>query len=274
MVDYRSRATIDRQIAEVREQREIAANFRQTADEYRRRANETRLQEEDCDVRATAADNHAAALRTSRDGQQEIFDLQQQRIDGFIQEMWDCERSIDAYRDRVRNQQEVIRDRRAEAERLNNESIQAKRLADSNALQGLARREQGRGGQSMLEEAEIKQREGLRKEKEANDLEGLAQDGERNIHRLCDQMLEKGRERAIAENARENGQRELLRLGNELDAAQAEVNRWRALGISLREEEKHYEDLEREASNNAEKAEKLAENAEKEAASLERRIFS
>ena len=109
---------------------------------------------------------------------------------------------------------------------------------------------------------------------EANDLEGLAQDGERNIHRLCDQMLQKGRERAIAENARENGQRELLRLGNELDAAQAEVNKWRALRISLREEERHYEDLEREASINAEKAEKLAENAEEEAASLERRFFS
>ena len=274
MADYRSTATIDRQIAEVREQREIAENFRQIADEYRRRAEETQLQEEDCDVRATAAENHAAALRASRDEQQEIFDLQQQRIDGFSQEMRDCERSIDEYRDRVRNQQEVIRDRRDEAARLNNESIQAKRLADSNALQGLACREQGRGGQDMLQEAEIKQREGLRKEKEANDLEGLAQDGERNIHRLCDQMLQKGRERAIAENARENGQRELLRLGNELDAAQAEVNKWRALRISLREEERHYEDLEREASINAEKAEKLAENAEEEAASLERRFFS
>ena len=42
--------------------------------------------------------------------------------------------------------------------------------------------------------AERKIREAMAKERDASDLEKLAHDGERNIHRLCDQLLVNGRQ--------------------------------------------------------------------------------
>ena len=42
--------------------------------------------------------------------------------------------------------------------------------------------------------AERKIREAMTKERDASDLEKLAHDGERNIHRLCDQLLVNGRQ--------------------------------------------------------------------------------
>ena len=45
--------------------------------------------------------------------------------------------------------------------------------------------------------AERKIREAMTKERDASDLEKLAHDGERNIHRLCDQLLVNGRQVSI-----------------------------------------------------------------------------
>ena len=45
-------------------------------------------------------------------------------------------------------------------------------------------------------------REAMTKDREAKDLERLALDGERNIHRLCDQLLVNGRQRGDVEKER------------------------------------------------------------------------
>ena len=50
--------------------------------------------------------------------------------------------------------------------------------------------------------AERKMREAMTKDREAKDLERLALDGERNIHRLCDQLLVNGRQRGDVEKER------------------------------------------------------------------------
>ena len=43
--------------------------------------------------------------------------------------------------------------------------------------------------------ADKKQRESMRRSREANDLEKMANEGERNVNRLCDRMLVNGRQR-------------------------------------------------------------------------------
>ena len=48
------------------------------------------------------------------------------------------------------------------------------------------------------------------------DLEGLAQDGERNIHRLCDQMLVNGRQRADVQREKEREERRVADLAVDL----------------------------------------------------------
>ena len=43
--------------------------------------------------------------------------------------------------------------------------------------------------------ADEKQRQSMRRSREADDLEKMANEGERNVHRLCDRMLANGRQR-------------------------------------------------------------------------------
>ena len=43
--------------------------------------------------------------------------------------------------------------------------------------------------------ADEKQRQSMRRSREANDLEKMANDGETNVHRLLDHMLANGRQR-------------------------------------------------------------------------------
>ena len=59
----------------------------------------------------------------------------------------------------------------------------------------------------MLIAAEAKQREAIAKDRDADNEERLAVDRERNIHRLCDQMLLRGRQRAQSERIKEQEER-------------------------------------------------------------------
>ena len=91
--------------------------------------------------------------------------------------------------------------------------------ADSAAMRGQAGMQLGNNGRQLLVEgesgkyvdfcslitfytAERKMREAMTKDREAKDLERLALDGERNIHRLCDQLLVNGRQRGDVEKER------------------------------------------------------------------------
>lgn len=131
--------------------------------------------------------------------------------------MKEFERNIDGLRARVRAQQEVIKQRRKESQDLYKEAELVGVIAHNESIRGVSDRAQGNKGYKIkLEEAERKQRIALQKEREADDLKSLAADGERNIHRLCDQMLENGRKRADVEREKEKEELVVAQLANDL----------------------------------------------------------
>ena len=75
------------------------------------------------------------------------------------------------YKGRVRTQQELIRTRRGEAITLRQEADRFRAEADSCAILGTCERELGNRSSALLEQAEVKQREDMRREREADDLE-------------------------------------------------------------------------------------------------------
>ena len=64
----------------------------------------------------------------------------------------------------------------------------------------------------------------MRKEREADDLEILAVDGERNIHRLCDQLLVNGRQRGDVQRKLEREERRVAEISLTLDMYNREVS--------------------------------------------------
>ena len=98
----------------------------------------------------------------------------------------ECESRITDLRARIPRQQDLNRTRRTEKQRLEEDARRLRAEADSAAIRGQAGMQLGMGNNSrrLLEEAERKMREAMTKEKEASELERLALDGERNIHRL------------------------------------------------------------------------------------------
>ena len=81
----------------------------------------------------------------------------------------------------------------------------------------------------MLEEAERKQILSNRKQQESKDLEELADDGERHIHRLCNKMLENGRQRVEYRSQMERAERKVAQLGSFLHGLKREKENCRFL---------------------------------------------
>ena len=115
----------------------------------------------------------------------------------------ECEQRITDLRARIPAQQNTIRTRRSEKQRLEGEAQRLRAEADSAAIRGQNGMQLGLGNNSrrLLEEGELeiwkkyvklitintaerKMREAMTKDREAKDLERLALEGERNIHRL------------------------------------------------------------------------------------------
>ena len=88
--------------------------------------------------------------------------------------------------------------------------------ADSAAILGTHEREVGNRCRDLLEQAEAKQIKSHRREREADDLQKLASGGERNIHRLCDQLLVNGRQRGDVQKEKEREERRVAALGETL----------------------------------------------------------
>jgi len=144
--------------------------------------------------------------------------------------------------------------------------------ADSAAIRGQNGMQLGLGNNSrrLLEEAERKMREAMAKEREAKDLERLALDGERNIHRLCDQLLVNGRQRGDVEKERKMEEDRVSEMATSLERYKREIANCLTAAKNLRAEEAR---MDREACEKAEQAEKLDREAkalDEEAARLER----
>ena len=124
-----------------------------------------------------------------------------------------CERTIDETKGRVNNQLATIRQRREEKTRLENDARRLRAEADSACMRGSMNRELGLNHQRLLNEASQKMQEAQNKERVANDLDRLAIEGERNIHRLCDKVLVMGRQRADVKAEKEREEAKVADLG-------------------------------------------------------------
>jgi len=121
------------------------------------------------------------------------------------------------------NQQSTIRIRREEGKRCEEEAIRLKREADSACLRGTRNRELGLPNNNLLQEAERKQREALAKERDARDLEKLASEGEKNIHRLADQLLINARQRQDVERERQIEESRVSEIAQNLERYKWEI---------------------------------------------------
>ena len=136
-------------------------------------------------------------------------------------------------------------------------------------------------------------REAMTKDREAKDLERLALDGERNIHRLCDQLLVNGRQRGDVEKERKIEENRVSEMAASLERYRRlftltckltyfsiyvdiqlrykrEIGNCLTAARNLRAEE---ERMDKEAYEKAEQAERLESEAralDEEAARLER----
>jgi len=184
----------------------------------------------------------------------------------------ECENRIDTLRTRLRTQMETIRVRKEEKNRLNEEARRLRAEADSACLRGTMQREMmvGRNHRALLEEAERKMRSAIDKEREANDLQRLVTEGDRNIQRMCDQMLVNGRARAEAEQDRKREEDKVAEMAQNLETYKREIQNCLTAARNLREEEAR---LDREAGEKEEKADRLemeAKRLDEEAVRLER----
>jgi len=119
---------------------------------------------------------------------------------------------------------------------------------------------------NLLQEAERKQREALAKERDARDLEKLASEGEKNIHRLADQLLINARQRQDVERERQIEESRVSEIAQNLERYKWEIGNCQTTARRLRDEEAR---LDREANDKlelAEKAEAAAKQLEQEAA--------
>ena len=76
---------------------------------------------------------------------------------------------------------------------------------------------------NLLQEAERKQREALAKERDARDLEKLASEGEKNIHRLADQLLINARQRQDVERERQIEESRVSEIAHNLERYKWEI---------------------------------------------------
>jgi len=128
----------------------------------------------------------------------------------------------------------------------------------------------GRNHRALLEEAERKMRSAIDKEREANDLQRLVTEGDRNIQRMCDQMLVNGRARSEAEQDRKREEDKVAEMAQNLETYKREIQNCLTAARNLREEEAR---LDREAGEKEEKADRLemeAKRLDEEAVRLER----
>merc|ERR1712130_19636 len=186
----------------------------------------------------------------------------------------ECEQRVENYRSRMLNQQSTIRIRREEGKRCEEEAKRLKREADSACIRGTMNRELGLPNNNLLQEAERKQREALAKETDARNLEKLASEGEKNIHRLADQLLVNARQRQDVERERQIEESRVSEIAQNLERYKWEIGNCQTAARRLRDEEARLDRESNEKLDLAERAEAAAKQLEQEAARLEREAAS
>ena len=169
----------------------------------------------------------------------------------------------------------MINQRREQSKGCALEAQQAGRAAHDASLHGLNRRELGirqSPTRYSLREAERLQQAFIKSLKESKDLEDLAQDGERNIWKLCQQMAELSRQRADLSRTKEHLEQNVASIAVNLRAYKLKKEAEASAAKMLREEVRRYEELCRRAEIEADKAEAEAEKAAQEAARLRRHL--
>ena len=104
----------------------------------------------------------------------------------------------------------------------------------------------------------------MRRERETDDLETIAADGERNIHRLCQQLLANGKQRADVKREKEREERRVAEIGETLASYKREIGNCQTASNEMRDEEARLDTLHTRYLEVAKKAQRKASLAEEE----------
>ena len=107
-----------------------------------------------------------------------------------LRKIQEYERKIDECRERIQRQRDMIGQRRLEAQKHQMDAGLLRTSADIACLQGSSDRQLHGNHKSakhrfLMEQAKAKQEEAMQKDREAEDLEKMAVETERNVLRLC-----------------------------------------------------------------------------------------
>ena len=126
----------------------------------------------------------------------------------------------------------------------------------------------------MLLKAEEKQRNAMRKDREAEELNRSAFEGERNVHILCDQLLDQGRTRSEIEREKEKEESKVSTLAEKLNTYKIEIANCEYLSRKLIDEEGRLDQECNRLNEEAEVAEHAALVAEQEANKIESELYN
>ena len=126
---------------------------------------------------------------------------------------------------------------------------------------------------SLMEQAiKAKQEKAMEKEREAEDLEKMAVQTERNVLRLCDDLVNDGRQRGMVERDRNLEERRVAEMAEKLAVYKREVANCETTARVMREEEARLENVYNRLEDEALEADRVADMAEEEARKLEQEL--
>jgi len=276
-MDLRSHQTIERKRAEASAERNVAHRKRAEAQRARAEAQRRQREEESMDIKAEKAQKHSEELRRDREEAVRRIAGYHRHIDNCTAEMREHERKIDECRERIKRQQNMISQRRAEAATNRLDADLLRTEADMACLQGSSDRQlhgnhKSAKHQSLMQEAEAKQREAMAKDSEAADLERQAVETERNVHRLCDSLIYNGRQRGMIERDRDIEERRRDEMAEKLSVYKREVANCETTARLMRDEEARLEAIYNSLEEQADRADRVADIAEEEAKMLEKEL--
>ena len=276
-MDLTSQQTLDRKREEIRVLREQSVSKRREADQRRSEASRKQREEEEMDRKAEKAQKHSEELKRYRELSVEKIERYQRKIDHQTIEMRESERQIDDCRVRLRNQQERIRASRQTAINCRLDADLLRTEADVACMTGVKKREtQGMNAHSnhaeLLLKAEEKQREAMRMDREAEESDRRAIEGEHNVHRLCNQLLVQGMVRGTLEREKEEEEKKVAELAEKLRTYKIEAANCEYLSLKRRGEEARLDQEWYQLTAEAEEAEQAALQAEQEANRIEKEI--
>ena len=112
----------------------------------------------------------------------------------------------------------------------------------------------------------------MQKDREAEDLEKMAVETERNVLRLCESLVNNGRQRGMVERDRDLEERRVAEVAEKLAVYKREVGNCETTARVMREEEARLESVYNRLEDEALEADRVADMAEEEARRLEQEL--